>query len=112
MQNYIYKCTGVPLRGEGSCGGGGAPRDSAGSGATEEGLTSRGGRHLRLPLRFGLRPQGPCRVGTGESGLIFIPALIYAGLFFFLSKFYDRLVILTSDFVKQVLYCEIMVFPR
>ena len=22
--------------------------------------TSRGGRHLRLPLRFGLRPQGPC----------------------------------------------------
>ena len=28
----------VPLRGEGSCGGGGAPRDSAGSGATEEGL--------------------------------------------------------------------------
>ena len=31
----------VPLRGEGSCGGGGAPRDSAGSGATEEGLTSR-----------------------------------------------------------------------
>ena len=40
----------VPLRGEGSCGGGGAPRDSAGSGATEEGLTSRGGRHLRLPL--------------------------------------------------------------
>ena len=60
----------VPLRGEGSCGGGGAPRDSAGSGATEEGLTSRGGRHLRLPLRFGLRPQGPCRVGTGESGLV------------------------------------------
>ena len=26
---------------------------SSGSGATEEGLTSRGGRHLRLPLRFG-----------------------------------------------------------
>ena len=43
----------TPLRGEGSCGGGGAPRDSAGSGATEEGLTSRGGRKLRLPLRFG-----------------------------------------------------------
>ena len=55
------RCTGVavPLRVVG-----GAPRDSAGSGATEEGLTSRGGRHLRLPLRFGLRPQGPCRVGT------------------------------------------------
>ena len=31
---------------------------------------SRGGRHLRLPLRFGLGPQGPCRVGTGESGLV------------------------------------------
>ena len=45
------------MRGEGSCGGGGAPRDSAGSGATEEGLTSRGGRNLRLPLRFGLRPH-------------------------------------------------------
>ena len=40
------------------CGGGGAPRGSAGSGATAEGLTSRGGRNLRLPLRFG---QGfPC----------------------------------------------------
>ena len=60
----------VPLRGEGSCGDGEAPRDSAGSGATEEGLTSRGGRNLRLPLRFGLRPQGPCRVGKGESGLL------------------------------------------
>ena len=47
-----------------------APLGAAGSGATEEGLTSRGGRHLRLPLRFGLRPQGPCRVGTGESGLV------------------------------------------
>ena len=45
-------------------GSGGAPRDSAGSGATEEGLTSRGGRNLRLPLRFVLRPQGP---RTGKS---------------------------------------------
>ena len=27
---------------------------TAGSGATEEGLTSRGGRHLRLPLRFAM----------------------------------------------------------
>ena len=44
----------VPLRGEGSCGGGGASRESTGSGATEKGLTSRGGRHLRLPLRFGI----------------------------------------------------------
>ena len=36
------------------CGGGGAPRDSAGSGATEEGLTSR---------------QGASRVAPGKSGL-------------------------------------------
>ena len=60
----------VPLRGEGSCGGGGAPRDSAGSGTTEEVLIWLGGKNLRLPLRFGLRLQGPCRVGTGESGLV------------------------------------------
>ena len=46
----LRELPGVPLRGEGSCGGGVAPRDSAGSGATEEGLTSRGGRKLRLPL--------------------------------------------------------------
>ena len=59
----------------------GAPRDSAGSGATEEGLTSRGGRHLRLPLRFGLRQdaalegdgpltaeaRGPLRIETPTS---------------------------------------------
>ena len=25
---------------------------------------------LRLPLLFGLQPQGSCRVGTGESGLV------------------------------------------
>ena len=60
----------VPLRGEESCGVGRASRDSAGSCATEEGLTSRGGWNLRLSLRFGLRPQGPFRVGTGESGLV------------------------------------------
>ena len=28
---------------------------------TEEGLTSRGGRNLRLPLRFGVRAEGPLR---------------------------------------------------
>ena len=39
-------------------------------GVKEEGLISSGGRKLRLPLRFGLRPQDPCRVGTGESGLV------------------------------------------
>ena len=60
----------VPLIGELSCGVGGAFRDSAGLVAKEEGLTSRGGRNLRLPLLFELRPQGPCRVGTGESGLV------------------------------------------
>ena len=60
----------VPLRGKGHCGVGGASRDPAGFGAMEEGLISRGGRNARLPLRFGLRPQGPCRVGTGESGLV------------------------------------------
>ena len=60
----------VPLIGEGCCGLGGASRDSAGLGAMEEVLISWGGKNLRLPLRFGLRPQGPCRVGTGESGLV------------------------------------------
>ena len=58
------------LTDEGCCGVGGASQDSAGFGAMEEGLISREGRNLRLPLRFGLRPQGPCRVGTGESGII------------------------------------------
>ena len=48
--------------------------------AMEEGFTSRGGRNLRLPLRFGLRPQGPCRVGTGESGYVFSEEWNYACL--------------------------------
>ena len=51
------------LTDEGCCGVGGASQDSAGFGAMEEGLISREGRNLRLPLRFGLRPQGTCRVG-------------------------------------------------
>ena len=55
------------LTDEGCCGVGGASQDSAGFGAMEEGLISGEGRNLRLPLRFRLRPQGPCRVGTGES---------------------------------------------
>ena len=42
----------VTLRGEGCCGVGRASRDSAGFGAMEEGLISRGGRNLRLPLQF------------------------------------------------------------
>ena len=41
----------VPLRGEGSCGVGGASRDSARSGATEEGLTSRGPTGCPRPRR-------------------------------------------------------------
>ena len=61
----------VSLRVERYCGFGGASRDSAGFGAMEEGLISRGGRNLRLPLCFGLRHQVPCRVGTGESGYVF-----------------------------------------
>ena len=35
--NIFYWVVYMPLRGERSCGGGGASRDSAGSGATEEG---------------------------------------------------------------------------
>ena len=42
----------VPLRREGCCGVSGASRDSAGVGAMEEGLISRGGRNLRVPLCF------------------------------------------------------------
>ena len=60
----------VPLRGEGCCVVGRASRDSAGFGAMEEGLISRGGRNVRLPLGFGLRLHGPCSVGTGESCLV------------------------------------------
>ena len=58
------------LTDEGCRGVGGASQDSSGFGAMEEGLISREGRNLRLPLRFGLRQQGPCRVGTGESGIV------------------------------------------
>ena len=47
-----------------------ASRDSTGFAAMEEGLISRSGRNLRVPLHFRLRLQGPCRVGTGESGLV------------------------------------------
>ena len=61
----------VSLRVEGYCGVGGASRDSAGFVTMEEGLISWGGRNLRLPLCFGLRHQGPCRVGTGETGYVF-----------------------------------------
>ena len=55
----LRELPGVPLRGEGSCGGVGAPRDSAGSGATEEGLTSRpkGISALKLLSALGERCQ-------------------------------------------------------
>ena len=44
----------------------GRPDEALGGG--NQGPSAPGwGRH---PLRFGLRPQGPCRVGTGESGLV------------------------------------------
>ena len=67
-QVLLKRLTGTDHRGSLECN----PEIPAfpGDGATEEGLTSRGGRYLSLPLRFGLRPQGPCRVGTGESGLV------------------------------------------
>ena len=61
----------VPLRGQGYCGVGGASQDSTGFGAMEEGLISSGGRKLGLSLHFRLRSQGPCRVGTRESRLVF-----------------------------------------
>ena len=48
----------VPLVGEGCCGVGGASRDSAGSGAPEEGLTSRGGTLVVQWLRIHLPMQG------------------------------------------------------
>ena len=40
----------------------------AGSGATEEGLTSRGGRNLRLPLRFGEMAGWHHRLDGHECG--------------------------------------------
>ena len=49
---------------------GGASRASTVFGVMEEGLISSGVRNLRVPLHFGLRSQGPFRVGTGESGLV------------------------------------------
>ena len=53
----------MPLRGEGSCGGGGAPRDSAGSGARElprahRDLTSMA-PHKRLPELPVVPPEKP-----------------------------------------------------
>ena len=55
----LRKLPRVPLRGEGRYGFGEASRDSTAFVAMEEGLISSGGRNLRLPLRFGLRPHSP-----------------------------------------------------
>ena len=49
----------MPLRGEGSCGGGGAPRDSAGSGATYS---------LAQDLRQKAEPLGLADLGVAELG--------------------------------------------
>ena len=63
----------VPLRGEGSCGGGGAPRDSAGSGAThfhaleEEMATHSSVLAWRIPGMAG--PGGLPSMGTSGEGL-------------------------------------------
>ena len=61
----------VPLRGEGSCGGGGAPRDSAGSGGKAPGL----GPHRRDPIialgvgwQQGWDGSGGEKSGSGSSG--------------------------------------------
>ena len=60
----------VPLRGEGSCGGGGAPRDSAGSGATDQAASDgiSAGHAVELCKGAGEDPVmtqcglgGPCR---------------------------------------------------
>ena len=53
----------VSLRVEGYCGVGGASQDSAGFVAMEEGLISKGGRNLRLPLRFGSDRRVPAELG-------------------------------------------------
>ena len=60
----------MPLRSRDTVDLGGASRASTVFGVMEEGLISSGVRNLRVPLHFGLRSQGPFRVGTGESGLI------------------------------------------
>ena len=62
------------------------PRDSAGSGATEEGLTSRGGRHLRLPLSFGLilsSPSPPTFNLSQHQGLFHGVSCLYQVCFIF-----------------------------
>ena len=70
----------MPLRGEGFCGGGGAPRDSAGSGATEEAVP---GPSVFLSGDLGVSGvfwgsqegcQGPFRPSGQNRGLPFSPA--------------------------------------
>ena len=53
--------------------------DSAGSGATEEGLTSRGGRNLRLPLCFGSDHRVPAELGQESQASSCVEELNPAG---------------------------------
>ena len=62
----------VSLRVEGYCGFGGASRDSAGFGAMEEGLISRGGRNLRLPLCFDSDIRVPAELGQESQATSFL----------------------------------------
>ena len=57
----------MPLRSRDTVDLGGASRASTVFGVMEEGLISSGVRNLRVPLHFGLRSQGPFRVGTGDG---------------------------------------------
>ena len=62
----------LPLRGEGSCGVGGASRDSAGFGAMEEGLISGGGRNPRLPLCSDSDITVPAELGQESQASSFL----------------------------------------
>ena len=57
---------------EGSCGVGGASRDSAGFGAMEEGLISGGGRNPRLPLCSDSDITVPAELGQESQATSFL----------------------------------------
>ena len=58
----------MPLRGEGSCGGGGAPRDSAGSGATVKGFGIVNKAEIDVFLELSCFFHDPADVGNLISG--------------------------------------------
>ena len=91
----------VPLRGEGSCGGGGAPRDSAGSGATEEGLTS-----TRIPVILDYYPRSTTNwISAFVSALIpYLNALYFLcfWLLFFFTALLGILFIVLREFSFSV----------